>query len=142
MISKTAFSKRLSPLLSLAAFAAIADVSSADAATDETDPFYAEIETSLATGYSLPQTRAPAIATVITAQQIEKLGATTVADVLRTVPGLHVSTARGVNDVFVIRGFYDEFNSYVLLLLNGIPINNAVNGGRPQAWRLSTGQKP
>ena len=65
MISKTAFSKRLSPLLSLAAFAAIADVSSADAATDETDPFYAEIETSLATGYSLPQTRAPAIATVI-----------------------------------------------------------------------------
>jgi outer membrane receptor protein involved in Fe transport len=136
MISKTAFSKRLSPLLSLAAFAAIADVSSADAATDETDPFYAEIETSLATGYSLPQTRAPAIATVITAQQIEKLGATTVADVLRTVPGLHVSTARGVNDVFVIRGFYDEFNSYVLLLLNGIPINNAVNGGRPQAWRM------
>jgi iron complex outermembrane receptor protein len=73
---------------------------------------------------------------VITAQQIEKLGATTVADVLRTVPGLHVSTARGVNDVFVIRGFYDEFNSYVLLLLNGIPITNAVNGGRPQAWRM------
>ena len=91
---------------------------------------------SLATGYSQPLARAPAIATVITAQEIEKLGATTVAEVLKTVPGLHVSTARGLNDIFVVRGFFDEFNTYVLLLVNGIPVNNVVNGGRPQAWRM------
>lgn len=91
---------------------------------------------SLASGYSQPLVRAPAITTVITAQEIEKLGATTVADVLKTVPGLHVSTARGLNDIFVIRGFFDEFNTYVLLLINGIPVNNVVNGGRPQAWRM------
>lgn len=91
---------------------------------------------SLAAGYSQPLVRAPAIATIITAQEIEKLGATTLADVLKTVPGLHVSTARGLNDLFVIRGFFDEFNVYVLLLINGIPVNNVVNGGRPQAWRM------
>ncbi|MBK8168645.1 MAG: TonB-dependent receptor [bacterium] len=92
--------------------------------------------TSLAAGYSQPIARAPAIATVVTAKEIEKLGATTVADVLKTLPGLHFSTARAVNDIFVIRGFFDEFNSYVLLLVNGIPVNNVVNGGRPQAWRM------
>lgn len=91
---------------------------------------------SLATGYRQPLARAPAIATVITADDIQKLGATTLAEVLATVPGLHVSTARGLNDIFVIRGFFDEFNTYLLLLLNGIPVNNVVNGGRPQAWRM------
>ena len=107
-------------------------------APDEIDSFYAAAseETSLATGYALPTARAPAITTVITAQQIEKLGAVTVADVLRNTPGIYVTTARGINDVFVIRGFFDEYNSYVLLLLNGIPINNVVNSGRPQAWRM------
>ncbi len=91
---------------------------------------------SLAAGYSQPLVRAPAIATVITRKDIEKLGATTLAEVLATVPGLYVSTARGLNDIFVIRGFFDQFNTYVLLLLNGIPVNNIVNGGRPQAWRM------
>jgi iron complex outermembrane receptor protein len=70
---------------------------------------------SLASGYSQPLVRAPAIANVVTAHDIQKLGATTLAEVLATVPGLHVSTARGVNDIFVIRGFYDEFNASVLL---------------------------
>jgi iron complex outermembrane receptor protein len=91
---------------------------------------------SVATGYGQPLGRAPAIATVITAHDIQKLGATTLVEVLATVPGLYVSTARGLNDIFVIRGFFDEFNTSVLLLINGIPVNNVVNGGRPQAWRM------
>jgi len=49
----------------------------------------------LATGYRQPLARAPAIATVITAQEIEKLGALTLAEALVGVPGLQVSTARG-----------------------------------------------
>jgi len=130
-------SKYILQIFLFTSFPAFADLASATDTPDEIDPFYAAAsETSLATGYSLPLIRAPAIATVITAQQIEKLGVMTVADVLKTVPGLHISTARGVNDIFVMRGFYDEFNSYVLLLINGIPVNNVVNGGRPQAWRM------
>ena len=66
---------------------------------------------SLATGYSQPLVRAPAIATVITAEEIEKRGALTLADALISVPGLLVSTARGLSDVFVIRGLFREFNA-------------------------------
>lgn len=100
------------------------------------EPIFEMGETSLAAGYSQPLVRAPAITTVISAQTIEKMGARTVADVLKSVPGLHVSVARGVNEVFVMRGFFDEMDSYVLLLVNGIPLNNIVNGGRPQAWKM------
>ena len=91
---------------------------------------------SLATGYSQPLARAPAIATVITAQEIERLGALTLAEALVGVPGLHVSTARGLSDVFVIRGSFREFNAQVLLLIDGFPINDVVYGGRPQAWSM------
>ncbi len=91
---------------------------------------------SLATGYSQPLVRAPAIATVITAEEIEKRGALTLADALISVPGLLVSTARGLSDVFVIRGLFREFNAQVLLLIDGFPINDTVYGGRPQAWSM------
>jgi len=91
---------------------------------------------SLASGYSQPLARAPAIATVITAQEIERAGALTLADALVSVPGLHVSTARGSSDVFVIRGFFREFNAQVLLLVDGFPVNDVVYGGRPQAWSM------
>lgn len=58
---------------------------------------------SLATGYRQSIADVPAVATVITADQIQRLGALTLAQVLETVPGLHVSSARGVSDIYVIR---------------------------------------
>ena len=79
---------------------------------------------------------APAVATVITSEDIERLGATTLAEVLETVPGLHVSTERAVSDIFVIRGFFHPFDVQVLVLINGIPVNDVANGGRPQAWSM------
>ncbi len=91
---------------------------------------------SLATGTTQSIATAPAVATVITAEEIERLGATTLAEVLATVPGLHVSTERAVSDIFVIRGFFHPFNVQVLVLINGIPVNDVVNGGRPQAWSM------
>ena len=55
---------------------------------------------------------------------------------LETVPGLHVSTARGISDVFVIRGIFSENNAQVLVMINNIPVSDAVDGGRPQTWRM------
>ena len=46
---------------------------------------------SIATGRSKPITKAPAVATVITAKQMVESGARTIDEVLETVPGLHVS---------------------------------------------------
>ena len=107
-------------------------------AKEDVSQFYGEDEDmiSLATGTTQPLATAPAVATVITSEDIERLGATTLAEVLETVPGLHVGTERAVSDIFVIRGFFHPFNVQVLVLINGIPVNDAANGGRPQAWRM------
>ena len=46
---------------------------------------------SLATGRSQPISPAPAVATVITARDIEEMGATNLDQVLDTLPGIHFS---------------------------------------------------
>ncbi len=68
---------------------------------------------SLATGYRQPVARTPAVATVITAEEIEAIDARTLEQVLETVPGLHVSTARAISDLFVVRGIFSENNAQV-----------------------------
>jgi len=91
--------------------------------------------TSLATGASQPISRAPAVASVITASEIEAIGALDLDDVLETVPGLHVSrSVRGYNPIYTIRGIYSETNPQVLVLMNGIPITNLYIGDRGQIW--------
>ena len=47
---------------------------------------------SIATGSAQPISKAPAVATVITAKDIKEMGATDVDEVLEAVPGLHVSS--------------------------------------------------
>ena len=46
---------------------------------------------SIATGSVQPIAKAPAVASVITAQQIQAMGARDIDQVLETVPGLHVA---------------------------------------------------
>ena len=50
----------------------------------------AEAFVSIATGFAQPIHRAPAIATVITAADMEAMGITELDEALETVPGLHV----------------------------------------------------
>ncbi len=92
---------------------------------------------SIATGSPQPLRRAPAVATVITAEDIAAIGATNLDDVLETVPGLHVSRAsiRYVPMV-VIRGIGggNQTNPQVLMLQNGIPMTTMYNGDRGSAW--------
>ncbi len=54
---------------------------------------------SLATGYRQPLDLAPAVATVITAGDIEKMGAATLDQVIETVAGVHLSTTDGITSV-------------------------------------------
>ncbi len=90
---------------------------------------------SIATGREQAISRAPAVASVITAEDIEKIGARDVDEVLETVPGLHVSVSPvGYNPIYTIRGIYSEFNSQVLMLIDGVPITNAFIGNRGQVW--------
>ena len=90
---------------------------------------------SIATGSAQPISRAPAVATVITAKDIKKIGATDIDEALETVPGLHVSRrAAGYLPVYTFRGVFDQNNPQVLVLVNGISINNLFVGDRSQVW--------
>ena len=57
---------------------------------------------SLAVGYEQPISEAPAVATVITAKDIEALGATRIEEVLATVTGLHISKNRAHDSLSLI----------------------------------------
>ena len=97
------------------------------------------LKISIATGNETPIMQAPAIATVITAQQIEAMGATTLDEILETVPGVHIglSGTNRLDSIYSIRGLHTSLNPHALLLLNGMPLNNSLQGGHPLLFRLS-----
>ena len=103
---------------------------------DELDLLYGGEEfISLATGASQPISRAPAVASVITAEEIKAMGATDLDQILETVPGLHVAQSSSFyQPIYTIRGIYSQFNPQVLVLINGIPITNLYFGDRGQIW--------
>ncbi len=90
---------------------------------------------SIATGTAQPISRAPAVATVITAKDIKEMGATDLDEALETVPGLHVSRSSILyNPIYTFRGIHTGFNPQVLVLVNGISVNNLFIGDRSQVW--------
>ncbi len=114
---------------------ALARAESSNADEDALASVYGDAGTvSIATGVKQDLRRAPSTATVITAQDIAAMGATDLAQVLESVPGLHVSVYNQAQfPVYSFRGIQRGFNSQVLLLINGTPINNAFTGNRGQA---------
>jgi outer membrane receptor protein involved in Fe transport len=81
---------------------------------------------SIATGSAQLLRRAPAVATVITAEDISAMGAKELGEILETVPGLHVSrNSIGNNPLYVFRGIYSANNNQTLVLQNGIPMTLA-----------------
>lgn len=93
---------------------------------------------SIATGSSKPIYIAPAVASVITAKQIEAMGARTLDEVLETVPGLHVSLSKTnrLNSVYSIRGIHTSESPQLLMLMNGLPFPYLFSGSRPQNFQL------
>src|SRR5207244_3464847 len=74
-------------------------------------------------------TQAPSSITVVTSDEIKKYGHRTLADVLQSVQGLHVSYDR--NYAFLgTRGVnLGDFNSRILLLIDGHRVNNNLTDG-------------
>ena len=100
--------------------------------------FYDWEEITLATGTSTPIRTAPAVASVITAADIERRGATTLDEALEAVPGLHIvpSGLDRLSTIYSIRGIHTRLNPQVLLLVNGIPYNSPYNGTRWPLFRM------
>ena len=90
---------------------------------------------SIATGSHQAISKAPSAATVITAEDIQAMGATDLDQVLEGVPGVHVSMVHvAMNPIYSFRGIYTKYNPQVLMLVNGIPITNVFWGDRSQLW--------
>lgn len=91
---------------------------------------------SIATGSAQPLRRAPAVATVITAQDIAAIGATDLDEALATVPGLHVSYGPIMySPLYGIRGQLSQpLNMQVLVMLNGQPMKTAYTGDKGNTW--------
>jgi iron complex outermembrane receptor protein len=90
---------------------------------------------SIATGSQQSLRRAPAVATVITAEDIADSGATDLDEILETVPGIHVArSAITYEPIYVIRGIFSGQNPQVLLLQNGVPMTAMFLGGKGNVW--------
>lgn len=86
---------------------------------------------SIATGQKQLVAKAPAVASVITAEDIQALGANTLEEVLATVPGVHVSlSSTYFSPIYSVRGVYTDKNPQVLMLVNGVPITQTHFGDR------------
>lgn len=89
----------------------------------------------LASGTTEEVKQAPAVVSIIKAEDIEAMGASDLDEVLESVPGLHVAYSHtSYNPIYVIRGMYSNLNSELLFLINGIPQRNITLGNRSQAW--------
>jgi outer membrane receptor protein involved in Fe transport len=86
---------------------------------------------SIATGRQQPVSKAPAVATVITADEIREMGASNLDQVLESVPGLHVSLSSiRFSPLYSIRGIHTDSNPQVLMLVNGVPLTQVFFGDR------------
>ncbi|GLX78000.1 hypothetical protein tinsulaeT_13400 [Thalassotalea insulae] len=79
----------------------------------------------ISTGTPVNLNQAPAVASLITATDIQALSALTLEDVLESVPGLHVipSTLNRTSPVYTFRGIYAGQNQQVMFMLNGYRID-------------------
>jgi iron complex outermembrane receptor protein len=114
-----------------------APVATADTSEeDELALVYGDKSTvSIATGSKQQLRRAPAVATVITAEDIAAMGAADLDEVLETVPGMHVSNAPNTyNSLYLMRGIYSVQNPQVLVLQNGVPMTTMFQGNKGNVW--------
>jgi iron complex outermembrane receptor protein len=88
------------------------------------------LEVTIATGKKQLLVNAPAIATVITAEDIKAMGATNLDEVLEMVPGLMVGVESNYAPLYTIRGIA----SRELILLNGVSVNTLYLGRRTMVW--------
>ncbi len=116
-----------------------AEENSFEEGSEFADFYGEEAFVSIATGSKKSIDKAPAVASVISAEAIKELGARTLNEVLESVPGLHIapSALNRLNPVYSIRGIHTGYNSQVLLLIDGVPFQYSHSGSRPELFNLS-----
>ena len=90
--------------------------------------------TQVASGVKQSTQRAPAVTSIITAQDIEAMGARTLEEALQSVPGFTVSDNWYGTPAYTIRGISSGFNPEILVMVNGFRINNIYSGSKHEHW--------
>ena len=103
---------------------------------DEPPIYESEEMVQLATGYQQRVTQAPAVISVLKADALEALGVRTIGEALQHVPGIHVSRSRIGDDIYSFRSIHSELNPQVLLMIDGVVLGDAAQGGRPLGWSM------
>jgi iron complex outermembrane receptor protein len=85
---------------------------------------------STASKYAQSSSESPSATRVVTAEDVRAYGYRTLAEVLRSLPGVYVSNDRNYTQIGV-RGFGrpGDYNSRVLLLIDGVRINENIYDG-------------
>ncbi len=85
----------------------------------------------LASGVKQQVNKAPAVVSVITAEEIKAYGATSLFEALEIVPGLHVvpSSLTNMKPAITFRGIYTDNNPQVLVLIDGHRVSYSHEGG-------------
>jgi outer membrane cobalamin receptor len=90
---------------------------------------------SIATGSTQSLRRAPAVASVVTAEEIAAMGATDLDQVMETIAGIHVNRAANqYTPLYAVRGIITQFNPQILILQNGVPITSLFVGNKGNVW--------
>nr|ABD75800.1 putative outer membrane protein [uncultured bacterium] len=79
-------------------------------------------------------TEAPSIVSIITAEDIERMGARTIMDVLRTIPGFEIHTDAWNVSQITVRGLRSETSSGVKILIDGHALNDPFTGGATEFY--------
>ena len=62
--------------------------------------------------------------TIVTQEEIQAKGANTVAEALKGVPGLTITSSEGSEPYFDLRGYGATAAQNTLILIDGVPLNN------------------
>lgn len=76
-----------------------------------------------------PVARAAAAVTVISREDLRRSGASTLPDMLRAVPGLHVARVGARDWAVSVRGFNDQLSNKVLVIIDGRTVYSPIFGG-------------
>ena len=89
---------------------------------DEADRFQLERQMiTVAARYAQTIEQAPSIVTVITSKEIDEMGFNTVAEALRMIPGIYITTSIESRELAWFRGTISPDNNKILLLIDGVP---------------------
>jgi iron complex outermembrane receptor protein len=101
---------------------------SKDATLKELLLFYEEKDLVIAARRPIPLRKAPAIAAIITAEEIKNMGARNLMDALKTLPGFGVSIDEFGRYMFEVRGIRTTASEKILLMMDGHRLNESWTG--------------